>query len=194
MHLLYYTLYGSDDGVGLSTDEWDMMIARNLITETEAEKLAKYAGFKPLVALVWAIDGRSTSSASGRRRRRRATATSGRACEIEVILQQFREVAFKFRGHCGQIVNLLSQPIPFPYFHLLHVIMLCQLLLLAYTLGTYDGLEFYLAIPSMGIITTILIGLRSLAAQLSNPFGDDLTDFPLEAFMVSAFLKTPRRC
>ena len=187
MHLLYYTLYGSDDGVGLSTDEWDMMIARNLITETEAEKLAKYAGFKPLVALVWALDeaknlvGEWSQAETARHR------DLGQGMRDEVILQQFREVAFKFRGHCGQIVNLLSQPIPFPYFHLLHVIMLCQLLLLAYTLGTYDGLEFYLAIPSMGIITTILIGLRSLAAQLSNPFGDDLTDFPLEAFMVGAF-------
>ena len=187
MHLLYYTLYGSEDGVGLSTDEWDMMIARNLITETEAEKLAKYAGFKPLVALVWAIDeakhlvGEWSQAETARHR------DLGQGMRDEVILQQFREVAFKFRGHCGQIVNLLSQPIPFPYFHLLHVIMLCQLLLLAYTLGTYDGLEFYLAIPSMGIITTILIGLRSLAAQLSNPFGDDLTDFPLEAFMVGAF-------
>ena len=52
LHLLYYTLYGSDEGVGLSPAEWDMMIARQLITETEAEVLAKYAGFKPMLALI----------------------------------------------------------------------------------------------------------------------------------------------
>ena len=42
-------------------------------------------------------------------------AASMRAHLEELVLMQFREVAFKFRGHCGQIINLLKQPVPFPY-------------------------------------------------------------------------------
>ena len=164
-----------------------MMIARHLLTDSEAATLEAYGGFKPLLALVWAMDEARALVGDWAKADPARHRDLGQGMRDEFILNEFRDVIFKFRGHCGQIVNLLSQPIPFPYFHLLHVIMLAQLLLLAYTLGTYDGLAFYLAIPSMAIITTILIGLRSLAAQLSNPFGDDLTDFPLEAFMMGAF-------
>ena len=33
------------------------------------------------------------------------------------LMHAFRELAFTFRGHCGQITNELAEPVPFPYFH-----------------------------------------------------------------------------
>ena len=53
----------------------------------------------------------------------------------EHVHSQFRDVVFSFRGHCGQIVNLLKQPVPFPYFHLLNLMLLVQLVCLLVVLN-----------------------------------------------------------
>ena len=46
---------------------------------------------------------------------------------------------------------------PFPYFHLLNVILLSQLVLLAYGLGTMPGLKFYFSVPIMVFVTIVLL-------------------------------------
>ena len=45
-----------------------------------------------------------------------------------------QEKAFAFRGHCGQIHNLLQQPVPFPYFHILNLMLVITLTIVAYIL------------------------------------------------------------
>ena len=40
----------------------------------------------------------------------------------------------------------------------------------------------------MSLISIVLVGMRSLAVQLSDPFGDDLVDFEIEDFLKSAFM------
>ena len=39
-----------------------------------------------------------------------------------------------FAGHNGQISNWLQQPVPFPYFHVLTLLLLVDLLLISYGL------------------------------------------------------------
>jgi hypothetical protein len=36
-------------------------------------------------------------------------------------------------------------------------------------------------------VTVVLLGMRGLAVQLSNPFGNDAVDFPIEQFMKGAY-------
>ena len=38
----------------------------------------------------------------------------------------------------------------------------------------------------MAILSMVLIGMRGLAVQLSNPFGNDAVDFEIDKFMKSA--------
>ena len=52
----------------------------------------------------------------------------------EALIFQLREAAFKFRGHCGQIAAMLKQPVPFPYFHLLNLMLVINLILLSYAI------------------------------------------------------------
>ena len=59
-------------------------------------------------------------------------------------------------------------------------------MLLGYALGTME-LPYFLSFPSVAIVAIVLIGLRALSVQLSNPFGDDLVDLPLEAYMQAAY-------
>ena len=76
---------------------------------------------------------------------------------------------------------------PFPYFHLLNVILISQLLLLAYTLATTAAVHPAISIPVMAFISIVLLGLCSLSIVLSNPFGTDSVDFDCEAFLMAAF-------
>ena len=183
LHLLYYTLYGSDTGPALSEIEWRMMRARQLVTHDEIAKVDAYVGFKPLLPLFWAMREARALIDDWSSARADRHGDLGQCMRDEHVLTQFREVVFKFRGHCGQIINLLKQPIPFPYFHLLNVMLVIQLFLLSYALATYADLPFYMSIASITIVSIVLVGLRSLSVQLSNPFGDDLVDFNIEEFM-----------
>ena len=182
MHILYYSL--NEDNM-ISEDEWRMCVARNLLSFREVAAIKAYKGFRPFLVLHWGLEeGRgllkvwSTSDPSRHH-------DLGQGMRDELILGAFREVAFKFRGHCGQIVNTLKQPVPFPYFHLLNVILLSQLLLVAYGLAT--SLTPAISIPVMAFISAVLLGMRGLAVQLSNPFGTGSVDFELEAFLNGAY-------
>jgi predicted membrane chloride channel (bestrophin family) len=184
-HLLYYSLYGD----GVQDAEWRMIAKRGLLTAREVQTLKQYGGMKPFLAVCWALDyvtaviTRDANIVLSQRDTAKAVAT-------EVLLMQFREIIFKFRGHCGQIINLLKQPVPFPYFHLLNFILVLQLLLIAYALAcdpSLDALPPYFALLLLVFISIVLIGMRGLAVQLSNPFGTDAVDFELETFMRGAY-------
>ena len=41
--------------------------------------------------------------------------------------------ALALRGHCAEIVNTMTQPIPFPYYHTLTLMLSLNLLLIAYS-------------------------------------------------------------
>ena len=89
-----------------------MIGERELLTDDEITALRAYKGMKPFLAVCWALD---------HVRKQQEALLGADSSALELVLWQYREVAFKFRGHCGQILNLLKQPVPFPYFHLLNV-------------------------------------------------------------------------
>ena len=53
---------------------------------------------------------------------------------ISDLLSNFRELAFTFRGHCGEISNWMNQPVPYPYFHILSLLLVLDLCLIGYAL------------------------------------------------------------
>jgi predicted membrane chloride channel (bestrophin family) len=93
--------------------------------------------------------------------------------------------AFDIRGHMSQIINGLKQPVPWPYFHLLNLMVLVTLSLVAYGLVGYGNpiLTFFIHC----IICTIFIGMKNLAVAMSDPFGDDAIDFNLEGFLKGSY-------
>ena len=64
---------------------------------------------------------------------------------------------------------------------------LCQLGLLSYALAGVPSIAPYFSIMIMVFITIVLLGMRGLAVQLSNPFGNDSVDFEIETFMRGAY-------
>ena len=181
-HILYYALPGR--GAKFEDDEWQVVVDRCMLTRNEVAALKKYGGFKPYIAITWAMEEARSQTEAQSRSDESLNRDLGQGMREEIIHSQFREVAFRFRAHCSQIISLLQEPVPFPYFHLLNVMIFMQLCLTAYTLAARFGPnEWYFATAVMVLISIFLLGIQGLAVQLSNPIGD----FNLEKFMAASF-------
>ena len=89
------------------------------------------------------------------------------------------------RRSASAIVNMLAQPVPFPYFHILTLMIVVILTIISYGL-TFLGnpvlifVVFFLAAAS-------LIGLKEVAVALSDPFGEDAVDFEVDKFISASY-------
>eukprot|EP00325_Prymnesiales_sp_UTEX-LB-985_P018871 CAMPEP_0174762518 /NCGR_PEP_ID=MMETSP1094-20130205/109819_1 /TAXON_ID=156173 /ORGANISM="Chrysochromulina brevifilum, Strain UTEX LB 985" /LENGTH=266 /DNA_ID=CAMNT_0015968471 /DNA_START=419 /DNA_END=1219 /DNA_ORIENTATION=- len=84
------------------------------------------------------------------------------------------------------ISNWLKQPVPFPYFHALTLLLILDLLLIGYGLVVLY-LDPYLTAIIYVIVTLVFLGLREVAVAMSDPFGNDPTDFEVDTMLKSAY-------
>ena len=91
------------------------------------------------------------------------------------LMYHFRELAFQFRGHCGQITNELAEPVPFPYFHMLTFLLFADLLAISWALVTLR-IHPALTVTVYVVVLLLFAGLRQVAVDMSNPFGEDEID------------------
>lgn len=75
-----------------------------------------------------------------------------------------------------EVGDICQMPVPWQYYHLLNLMVFVNLLLWAYAMGTSTS-----AFAPLCYFFSVLIfmGMMELASQLSDPFGEDLTDFPI---------------
>jgi len=171
MNVEYYSLCGP----GIDEDEWKLIKERNLLTPDECEKVKAYTGFKPFLPVYWAL----------KECRKQLWDEPGETTQSHVLkMQMLEDKALKFRGHTSQIINQLKQPVPWPYFHTLNLILFFTLVTMSYALVAcgHIGLTFIL----LSVYMIAVLGIKATAVQLSDPFGDDAVDFELESFMKGA--------
>jgi len=178
MHLLYYTLKESDSGASISGKEEATLFQRELLTPVELKMIKAYKGYKPYLPLIWAQ--REVGAAI-----QGSTGLPDWSVDGQ-LMHHFRELAFAFRGHCGQITNELAEPVPFPYFHMLTLQLFANMLGISWALVT---LRFHPLLTAViyAILLTLFIGLKEVAVQMSNPFGDDAVDFDVARFCRGAY-------
>lgn len=86
----------------------------------------------------------------------------------------------KARDLMQDIIDNVRMPLPFQYFHLLNMMIVVNLILWGYgmalTHSVFGPLVYFFA-------ATIFMGMMELSAQLSDPFGTDVTDFPLDKWL-----------
>ena len=97
------------------------------------------------------------------------------------LYDEFRRCAIELRSHMGEITMLNRMQVPFPYFHMINLILLSNLLLVAYV--TVPLASWPISMVIVVSLAIFLIGLRSVALKLSNPFGTNKLDFDLEGLM-----------
>ena len=103
------------------------------------------------------------------------------AVRYELRWNEFLEAALKLRAECSMIVNLLKQPVPWAYYHLLSLMTFVTLLLVSYYLAFINSMPITIAVH--GVICLIVLGLKNLAGAMADPFGDDVIDFKVEKFL-----------
>lgn len=176
-HVQFYTLQGAD----LTDDEQNVIQGRDLLTLEECNRVVAYAGFKPLLPIYWALtEVKEVLEADSLKNR-----SSISAVRYELRWNEFLEAAMKLRLSCSMIVNLLKQPVPWAYFHLLNLMTFITLLLVSYCLAFVNS--WVLTVFVHTIICLIVLGLKNLAAAMADPFGDDVIDFKVENFLASMY-------
>lgn len=179
-HVQYYEV---NSNKGLDDEEWQVIVARKLLSPEEANGVKGYSGYTPWLLLTWACQEVQAALL-----RTSSDADSRSEYEKVVIYERFESVALQLRCHFGTIWNLLKQPVPWAYYHLLVLLNFSILALLAYGmvgLGTW-----WVTLAVYTIATLSLMGLRELAVAMADPFGDDIIDFKLERFLEAIFKNT----
>jgi len=177
VYVLYFQLAGgASDGGKLVTDqEWYVLVQTSLLSQDEVAKLKAYRGFKPFLIQVWAM---------------RAVADHIAADPYKAqgtALGPFQAQALALRGNCADVVNMMTQPVPFPYFHTLTLMLSLNLVLCGYAMIEF---ETVMSIPVFFIVSLVLLGLKETAVALSDPFGGDDVDFNVDVFMASMLANT----
>ena len=85
---------------------------------------------------------------------------------------------FALRSRSSAIINLVNEPVPFPYFDMLLKMNFCSLALLAW--ASVSVAVWPLTCLVIAVICFSLTGLKELSIALADPFGVDKCDFDLE--------------
>ena len=98
---------------------------------------------------------------------------------------RFQDLAFELRGHMSKMINLLKQPVPWAYFHILNLMVLMTLTLVAYGLVGMGHWSITLLLHA--VISIVFIGMKNIAIAMADPFGDDPLDFNVEKFLGASY-------
>eukprot|EP00928_Gymnodinium_smaydae_P018820 TRINITY_DN17173_c0_g2_i1.p1 TRINITY_DN17173_c0_g2~~TRINITY_DN17173_c0_g2_i1.p1 ORF type:complete len:781 (+),score=198.68 TRINITY_DN17173_c0_g2_i1:160-2502(+) len=171
-----YILFMGLTGGEMSQREWRELVHKGLLTRVETETLARYPGKKvTLVLMNWTMQ------------------VVGDALDIDEVFwtrpnqQRIAHVHNRINNHilelirnCEMVGNIIALPIPFPYYHLMNLVLVLNFLLVAFVLSMFGTFG---TIPMYGVVVSIFLGLREVANQLSDPFGKDSVDFPVQDFL-----------
>lgn len=151
-------------GGEVSDREWETMVAQRLLTEKEKEFLCKYQNQQhSQLLLYWAADVAREGLDLVRAPNNATPLIMGPITHLRHAQQE--------------LVDVMGNPIPFQYYHLLNAMVCMNLILWGYAMAIVQSV-FATLIYIMASI--IFMGMMELANQLSDPFGEDEVDFPLD--------------
>jgi len=107
--------------------------------------------------------------------------------KIEIIRIKNMDKNPEFSSIYGEITGMINNmggmerirftPVPFAYAS--HLQLFVMIYFLSLPFGLYDKFG-WLALPVMGFITLILIGINEIGVEIEDPFGDDPNDLPVD--------------
>ena len=157
-HVLFFTIDASSSGRSIDNEEAKKIKDAGLLEDVEFDQLKQFNGYKPYLPLTWAL--RELHAA--------LIAHGGGVLDEELVKLEgeFKQLAFEFRGHCSQISSWLVQPVPFPYFQMLTLLCLTDLLAISYGLVV---LRFNTGLTALiyVLITIMFLGLKGVAVQMA---------------------------
>jgi len=154
------------DGKGVDPQEYVAFTRMQLLTHDEVIALKLYKGVKCVVPVKWALKSLQVGFE-----------ISSRQDVQSKYNDIFEDLASAFQVKCYNIIMTLQQPVPFAYYHVLKLQMVGVLLLLSYSFVTvFEGM-WPLTLAAYTIMMMVMIGLQEIAIAMSDPFGEDDSDF-----------------
>jgi len=98
----------------------------------------------------------------------------------------FTDAIYELQKCQCEVAYIMELPMPFQYFHIMNLMLLLNLVFWAYSLGCQDS---YWAPMIYCFVQMMFQGIRELSTALSDPFGDDEVDFPVNEWMMSLYMK-----
>jgi len=95
----------------------------------------------------------------------------------ERFIKMFQDKIYAIRRLHQDVVDTLRLPLPFQYFHVMNLMLLCTLLMMAVVDGTNTN---YAGSIVFFLVEIAFMGIREVAMGMSDPFGDDDVDFPVD--------------
>eukprot|EP00927_Polykrikos_kofoidii_P085777 TRINITY_DN9415_c0_g1_i1.p1 TRINITY_DN9415_c0_g1~~TRINITY_DN9415_c0_g1_i1.p1 ORF type:complete len:582 (-),score=124.99 TRINITY_DN9415_c0_g1_i1:19-1764(-) len=175
-----YVLFISVTKGALTKQDWRTIVDKGLLTVVEAQQLARFPARSHEVVFVlasWAMQ----------------TVDDGLQHDLMWEPRSFKTVHCHNRANahctrtlkaCHEITTTMSLPLPFPYFHLVSVVLLLNAFLLAVAASSF---KTYMTIVPYTVGQLFFIGVREIAATLLDPFGPDDVHFPVDAFLEYTF-------
>jgi ion channel-forming bestrophin family protein len=80
-------------------------------------------------------------------------------------------------NNMGGMERIRFTPVPFAYAAHLQLFIMIYFIFLPF--GLYAQLQ-WLAVPAIGIISLILLGINEIGVEIEDPFGDDPNDLPVD--------------
>lgn len=155
----------------LGEEELTALQDHGLINAAEADCIRLYpTKRKSFVCMQWALEVSNLGlGASGLR-----------------FLNLFTAKIFFLRRAQQDVADTLEMPLPFQYFHVMNMMLVVNLSLLAFTLGSYEN---YFVVFVFGFLELIFLGIREMAVAMADPFGDDEVDFPVDDWLQEVMLE-----
>eukprot|EP00928_Gymnodinium_smaydae_P066185 TRINITY_DN4922_c0_g1_i5.p2 TRINITY_DN4922_c0_g1~~TRINITY_DN4922_c0_g1_i5.p2 ORF type:complete len:282 (-),score=70.78 TRINITY_DN4922_c0_g1_i5:79-924(-) len=171
-----YTVDNEEDS--MSRPEWEQLMQLGFITPKECAKLESHCkalkddAIPSFVVLQWCIE-----------LLRHTTHDPNNRFDM---LDAFDSCFYSCWQAQVSVVNVLELPMPFQYFHIMNLMLMINLVLWAYSLALQESLFA----PFIFMFVQMMFqGIRELATSLSNPFGKDDVDFPLDQWAFDVYRK-----
>lgn len=169
-----------DEADPISKIEWDQLLALDLLTEEEIENLQQHcislhqcdSAYPSFFPIQWSME--------------LLRHVTEEPLDRDDMLSSFYGTIYKVWDCQARIKETLELPMPFPYFHIMNLMLMLNLFLWAYSLGCQDS--FWAPIIYM-FVQMMFQGIRELSTALSDPFGSDDVDFPINEWMMTLYAR-----
>lgn len=167
-------------GHGLEEIDYEQLEALGMMRKPEIDAIRYYgenkAALQFIVPIKWALDDLQLDCRPANRME-----TQSRNYEA------MQSIAAGFQERALLMVNLLQQPTPLAYYHILKVMQVVVGLIISYAfVDIFEG-EWWVSVITYSVIMLMLLGMQEIAVSMSNPFGDDPTDFDTRTLCQDAY-------
>ena len=203
MHVHYAFLSGEKShSKSISRKDWLRIQRHQLLSDRECSELAscKQHAARCFIPATWGLETVRRGLLVKLRERTANDALTEddllRDSGLMTTYSAFESCALTFRRNCAETLEIMNMPVPFAYFHATKLLLLSALGIISYSLILIEvhveeaSRMLWTELLSLGvfvIISGIMIGLHAIAVRMSDPFGEDDSDFNMDEMLSSAY-------